>query len=188
MHPGLFSLTPSYFVPDDRFPSLNSFSLFTVSPLLWPLPTLHLLPLPLSTPMEPSAQPGYSTSLSHSNRYEYLLHAQGGDEQIQRWTRQVLCPLTAHHLIVRQTNKKQLNEVWSVFDGAERSPNQPWDSGKGTWTYSWKVMGASHSEDATCCLAEARACSKVQMEQTAGFIWGMALEDWWNLGNDWSLL
>ena len=49
-------------------------------------------------------------------------------------------------------------------------------------------MGASHPEDGAYCLAEARACSKVHMEQTAGFIWGMALEDWWNLGNGWSLL
>ena len=35
-------------------------------------------------------------------------------------------------------------------------------------------MGASHPEDGAYCLAEARACSKVHMEQTAGFIWGMA--------------
>ena len=108
MHSGLFSLTPSYFVPDNRFPSLNSSSLFRVSLLLWPLPTLHLLPFPLSSPMVSGTQLGYSTSLAHSKTGTSIYYMPGAEMSRYKGEQDtVLCPLTAHHLIERQTNKNR---------------------------------------------------------------------------------
>ena len=105
-HPGLFSLTPSYFVPDNRFPSLNSFSLFRVSLLLWPLPTLHLLPFPLSTPMISGAQLSYSISLAHSETGTSIYYMPSVEMSRYKGEQDtVLCPLTAHHLIEKQMNK-----------------------------------------------------------------------------------